>query len=112
MADLNRSAKIDDETLSVGTVIDDLARYDRQEVVVRGFLAVQFENVSIADDHRQDSSRRLWVKFHYASLGTREKDMVAFDRKTVVAKGIIKHGRSGHFRSCPATLNIRSLRLA
>ena len=101
-----------DETLSVSAVVDNLAAYDRKEVVVRGFLAVQRENLFIADDHRQEPSRTLWVQFHYASLGTREKDMLSFDRKTVVATEIIDRQRKAHFGLFPATLNIRSLRLA
>ncbi len=100
------------ESLSAGAVIDDLAAYDRKDVVVRGFLAVQRENVSIADDHRQEPSRRLWVQFDYASLGTREKDILAFDRQTVVAAGTIDRQRKGHFGLFPATLNVRRLSLA
>lgn len=98
--------------LSVSAVIDDLASYDRREVQVRGFLAVQHENLSIADDHRQAPSRSLWVQFDYAALGAREKDLRAFDRKTVIAAGIVSRQRKGHFSLFPATLTLRHLALA
>ncbi len=100
------------EHLTIGAVIADLPAFERKEVTVRGCLTVQRENHSIADAHGEDPARRLWVVFHHASLGMREKDVAGFDRKTVVATGIVRREKKGHFSLFSASLTIHRLCIA
>jgi hypothetical protein len=98
------------EPLTVGALVELLADHDKKEVSVRGILSIQREDHSLADIAREiDPKRKLWVYFHHASLGTREKDLLSYHGKAVVATGILDRGKKGHFGIFPASLTIRSL---
>jgi hypothetical protein len=99
--------------LTVSALIERLADFDRKEVSVRGVLAIQRENNSLADSAREeDPRRRLWVRFHHATLGTRERDIPSYDGRTVVATGILTRERKGHLSVFAASLTIRQLACA
>src|ERR1044072_814841 len=99
-----------EEPLTVAALIGRLADFDRKEVSVRGVLTVQRENNSLADFAREeDPRRRLWVRFHHATLGTRESDIPAYHGRIVIATGILDRQRKGHFSVFAASLTIRHL---
>lgn len=99
-----------DGPLTVSMLLDRVADFDQKEVTVRGVLAIQREDYSLAEDsHEVDPRRRLWVRFHHASLGTREKDLPTYHRRAVVATGILDRQRKGHFGLFPASLTVRNL---
>ena len=98
------------EALTVGALIERLTDLDQKEVSVRGILSVQRENHSLADTVVEDDpKRRIWVYFHHAALGTREKDLPSYHGKDVVATGVIDQSKKGHFGIFPASLTIRKI---
>jgi hypothetical protein len=101
------------DTLTVAQTIESISALDRKEVTIRGFLSLQREDHSIADDASEENrQRRLWVVFHHGSLGTREKQLVEFHGKEVVVTGILDRQKKGHFSLFPAAFTIRGMRFA
>jgi hypothetical protein len=98
---------------TVREVISSLASLTGQRIKVRGVLCVGRENHSIQDvdeaGFRTDAQSRLWVHYHHATLGTRERNLAKFNRLQVIAEAIPDISRKGHLRGFPGSLSIRHL---
>lgn len=97
---------------SVNEVIASLGELTGKRITVRGMLAVRFENHSLGhwpESERRARTDKLWVNFHHAALGTKEKHLKSFDGLHVLATGYPDASRKGHLRSCRGSFTIWSM---
>jgi len=102
-----------DKIYTMNEVVASLSMLSGQMIKVRGVLRVGRENHSISDvaepDFRVHEHPRLWVYFHHATLGTRERDLPKFDRRQVIAEGVPDISRKRHFGGFAGSLTIRHM---
>lgn len=113
MASQPTNGTMNERIFSVNEVVTLLSELSGSTITVEGVLRVQREHHAICNlpELPGKQTAQLWVYFHHASLGTKDKNISRLNGSHVLATGTLDISRKGHLRGFPGSFTIKKIQL-